>query len=91
MAKVYTQADIDRDALQLKGRWLELKLRLTDWLAETIETMPIGEDYRGVKSILDSISQLEKLIGNTGNETMIESDLDQTKERTQSIIERLKS
>ena len=91
MARVYTQKDIEEKSLQLRGMWLELKLRLTDWLAETVDNMPIGDDYKGVKCIVDSINQLEKLIGNTGQETNSTADMIQTADRTKSIIDRLES
>ena len=89
MRKVYTAEEIEVKERELKTNWLRVKLMLTDWLVDTVDKMPLGDDYKGVKCVVDSMSQLIKLVGEDSSESDSAQDMVTTKERTASILAKL--
>jgi len=82
-------AQIEQQELELRGRWVVLKLKCTDWLEQSLKDLPYAEDYKGIKCIVDSINQLEKLIGvEVDAPAQMTDQMDATK-RTQSILSKL--
>lgn len=82
-------AQIEQQELELRGRWVALKLKLTDWLEETLKDLPYADDYKGVKCIVDSINQLEKLIGSESSTPAQMTDQMDARDRTKSILDKL--
>ena len=85
-----TAEEIAKGELELRGKWLKVKLMLTDWLAETVDGMPLGTDHRGVKCIVDSLNQLDKLIGLDSSHNDRAQDIIDKQDRTESILEKLR-
>ena len=81
--------EIEKKEMELRGRWVVLKLKLTDWLEKSIANCPIADDYKGIKCIVDATHQLDKMIGACQDGTNSVTDAIDTKERAESILKRL--
>jgi len=84
-----TADEIAEGELLLRGKWLGVKLQLTDWLAQTCKNLPEGGDHKAIKCIVDSLNQLDKLIGSENAPEPLPGDMVQQHERTASIIAKL--
>jgi len=82
---------IEQKELELRERWVVLKFKLTDWLEKTLEQIPLGVDHKGIKCIVDSINQLEKLVGANVKAPGKLIDQATAKDRTESILDRLQN
>ena len=90
MARDYrTAEEIAEGELLLRGKWLGVKLQLTDWLAETCRNMPQGGDHKAIKCIVDSLNQLDKLIGADTSSDPVAGDMMPAVDRTKSILDKL--
>ena len=84
-----TADEIAKGELELRGKWLGVKIQLTDWLAITCKDLPIGGDHKAIKCIVDSLNQLDKLIGADNAPDPQPGDVIAAKDRTSSIISKL--
>ena len=74
---------------ELRVKWVRLKLRLTDWLAESTAKMPVTGDYKAVKCIIDGVLGLEKLIGPDSPAPKQAIDQKASKDRVENLIKKL--
>ncbi len=89
-AELFTK-EAEREVLEseLRVKWVRLKLKLTDWLAQSTELLPIEGDYRAVKCVIDGICGLEKLIGADKPAPKQAQDQINTQDRVESLLKRL--
>ena len=82
------ELEVHQEILKLK--WVKVKLKMTDWLSDSMTGMPAGERAADIKCMVDSISVMEKLIG-VSAETPEELDkgLKTLGKRTKNVAKRL--
>ncbi len=47
----------------LKLKWVKVKIKMTNWLNESMTGMDACEDSKAIKCMVDSLAVMEKLIG----------------------------
>ena len=84
----WTNEQIDQKERELRCRWIVIKLKLTDWLENSLVDIPNAQDYKGIKCIIDATSLLEKMIGSTPSNPT-ERDIRDDTTRVQAILKKL--